>query len=90
MSRKNRNQKIGKAIETMTVRCEYLKVMLKKIYQELVTIRKELQAIRDSLKSFEKNSLIIQTTLTRQKAEIKGITIDLPTHDIQQEAKENK
>lgn len=65
-------------------------VMLKKIYQELVTIRKELQAIRDSLKSFEKNSLIIQTTLTRQKAEIKGITIDLSTHDIQQEAKENK
>ena len=25
--------------------------MLKKIYQELVTIRKELQAIRDSLES---------------------------------------
>ena len=64
--------------------------MLKKIYQELVTIRKELQAIRDSLKSFEKNSLIIQTTLTRQKAEIKGITIDLPTHGIQQVTKESK
>lgn len=64
--------------------------MLKKIYQEIVTIRKVLQAIRDSLKYFEKNSLIIQTTLTRQTGKIKGITIDLPTHDIQQATKESK
>lgn len=35
--------------------------MLKKIYQELVAIRKELQAIRSGLKFFEKGSHITQT-----------------------------
>ncbi len=64
--------------------------MLKKIYQELMAIRKELQAIRSSVEFCEKSPCIMKTTLTEKNAEIKGITIDLPTHGIQQVTKESK
>ncbi len=37
--------------------------MLKKIYQELMAIRKELQAIRSSVEFCEKSPCIMKTTL---------------------------
>lgn len=64
--------------------------MLKKIYQELMAIRKELQAIRSSVEFCEKSSRIMQSTSTEKKVEIKGIIIDLPTYGIQQVTKESK
>lgn len=75
--------------------------MLKKIYQELVAIRKELQAIRSSVEFIREHPFDVVTDIPLPRSpnhdnksvrnkEIKGITIDLPTHDIQQATKENK
>lgn len=73
--------------------------MLKKIYQELVAIRKELQAIRGGVEFIRKHPFNVLTSLGHspshnnksvRDAGIKGITIDLPTRDIQPEAEGNK
>ena len=72
--------------------------MLKKIYQELMAIRKELQAIRSSVEFIREHpfNVVTEFPLPRSpkygtdEAEIKGITIDLPTHGIQQVTKESK
>lgn len=68
MNRKNRNQKIGKAIETMMVRCEYLKDEKDKVKKPECCmntyLEKQLAYIEGNLKN-------IQAELIRiRKAEI--------------------
>ena len=70
--------------------------MLKKIYQELVAIRKELQAIRGGVEFIRKHPFNVLTSLghspshNNKSVRDAGITIDLPTRDIQPEAEGNK
>ncbi len=72
--------------------------MLKKIYQELMAIRKKLQTIRSSEEFIREHPFNVVTDIHlprspkygTDEAEIKGITIDLPTYGIQQVTKESK
>ena len=68
MNRKNRNQKMGKAIETMMVRCEYLKDEKDKVKKPECCINTYLEK---QLAYIEGNLKNIQAELIRiRKAEI--------------------